>query len=87
MAIMGFGGGAMIVVPLKESFIRLFYLAPEYLGTVGQVSLFTQAGRRFVDIGSALQEVVVIGATEIRNLTISGAGRCLSRKYWHHGCH
>ena len=72
MAIMGFGGGAMIGTPLKEFFIRLFYRAPEYLGTVDQVSLFTEAGRRFVEIGGTLQEVVIIGAAEVRNLTIPG---------------
>ncbi len=72
MAIMGFGGGAMIGTPLKEFFIRLFYRAPEYLGTVDQVSLFTEAGRRFVEISGALQEVVIIGAAEVRNLTIPG---------------
>ena len=72
MAIMGFGGGAMIGTPLKEFFIRLFYRAPEYLGTTDQVSLITEAGRRFVEISGALQEVVVIGAAEVRNLTIPG---------------
>ena len=72
MAIMGFGGGAMIGTPLKEFFIRLFYRAPEYLGTVDQVSLFTEAGRRFVEIGGTLQEVVIMGAAEVRNLTIPG---------------
>ena len=72
MAIMGFGGGAMIGTPLKEFFIRLFYRAPEYLGTVDQVSLVTEAGRRFVEISGALQEVVIIGAAEVRNLTMPG---------------
>ncbi len=72
MAIMGFGGGAMIGTPLKEFFIRLFYRAPEYLGTVDQVSLVTEAGRRFVELSGALQEVVIIGASEVRNLTIPG---------------
>jgi len=72
MAIMGFGGGAMIGTPLKEFFIRLFYRAPEYLGTVDQVSLFTEAGRRFAKISGTLQEVVIIGAAEVRNLTIPG---------------
>jgi MFS family permease len=72
MAIMGFGGGAMIGTPLKEFFIRLFYRAPEYLGTVDQVNLVTEVGRRFVEMGGALQEVVVIGANEVRNLTIPG---------------
>jgi MFS family permease len=72
MAIMGFGGGAMIGTPLKEFFIRLFYRAPEYLGTVDQVSLVTEAGRRFVEISGVLQEVVIIGAAEVRNLTMPG---------------
>jgi MFS family permease len=72
MAIMGFGGGAMIGTPMKEFFIRLFYRAPEYLGEIGQVNLVTEAGRRFVEISGALQEVVVIGATEVRDLTIPG---------------
>jgi len=72
MAIMGFGGGAMIGTPLKEFFIRLFYRAPEYLGTADQVSLVTEAGRRFIEISGTLQEVVVIGAAELRNLTIPG---------------
>ena len=72
MAIMGFGGGAMIGTPLEEFFIRLFYRAPEYLGTVDQVSLVTEAGRRFVEISGVLQEVVIIGAAEVRNLTMPG---------------
>jgi MFS family permease len=32
MAIMGFGGGAMIGAPLKDWLIKTFYSAPEYLG-------------------------------------------------------
>ena len=73
MAIMGFGGGAMIGTPMKEYFIRLFYRAPEYLGTTAEVNLVTEAGRRFAEIGGALQEVVVIGANEVRDMTIPGA--------------
>ena len=72
MAIMGFGGGAMIGTPIKEYFIRMFYQAPEYLGTAAEVNLVTEAGRRFAEIGGALQEVVIIGASEIRDMTIAG---------------
>lgn len=72
MAIMGFGGGAMIGTPLKEYFIRLFYEAPQYLGAVADVELVTQAGRRFAEISGSLQEVVVVGAAEIRNMTAPG---------------
>jgi hypothetical protein len=51
MAIMGFGGGALIGTPLKEFLIRAFYRAPEYLGTTDQVDLLTEAGRRFANFG------------------------------------
>jgi MFS family permease len=72
MAIMGFGGGAMIGTPMKEYFIRLFYRAPEFLGAVTDVELVTQAGRRFAEVGGVLQEVVVAGAAEVRDMTIPG---------------
>jgi len=72
MAIMGFGGGAMIGTPMKEYFIRLFYRAPEYLGTQTQVVLVTEAGRRFAEVGGVLREVVIVGATEARDMTLPG---------------
>ena len=72
MAIMGFGGGAMIGTPMKEFFIRMFYRAPDYLGTVSEVSLVTEAGRRFAEISGVLREVVVIGAAEVREMTVPG---------------
>ena len=72
MAIMGFGGGAMIGTPMKEYFIRLFYRAPEYLGTQSQVELVTEAGRRFAEVGGVLREVVIVGATEARDMTLTG---------------
>ena len=72
MAIMGFGGGAMIGTPMKEYFIRLFYRAPEYLGTQSQVELVTEAGRRFAEVGGVLREVVIVGATEARDMTLPG---------------
>ena len=72
MAIMGFGGGAMIGTPMKEYFIRLFYRAPEYLGTQSQVGLVTEAGRRFSEVGGVLQEVVIVGSSEVRDMTLPG---------------
>lgn len=72
MAIMGFGGGAMIGTPLKESLIRLFYRAHDFLGTTAEVELVTQAGRRFTEIGGALQEVVIVAEAEVRNMTLPG---------------
>ncbi len=72
MAIMGFGGGAMIGAPLKQYFIQFFYEAPEYLGTVDQVSLITEAGRRFVERAGEQLEVVVVGANELAGMLVPG---------------
>ncbi len=72
MAIMGFGGGAMIGAPLKESLIRLFYRPAEYLGNVDQVELVTEAGRRFVEVTGELREVVVVGASDVASMIVPG---------------
>lgn len=72
MAIMGFGGGAMIGAPLKRFFIQLFYEAPEYLGTADQVNLVTEAGRRFVERAGEQLEVVVVGANEVAGMLVPG---------------
>lgn len=72
MAIMGFGGGAMIGAPLKRYFIQFFYEAPEYLGTVDQVTLITEAGRRFVERAGEQLEVVVVGANELASMMVPG---------------
>lgn len=73
MAIMGFGGGAMIGAPLKQWLIRHFYRAPDYLGSVDEVKLVTQQGQRLADLGNGrLQEVVVIGANEVDQMIVTG---------------
>lgn len=73
MAIMGFGGGAMIGAPLKEFFLRFYYQAPEYLGSATDLNLITKAGRRFAQIGGEFKEVVVAGASEISGSIIPGS--------------
>ncbi len=72
MAIMGFGGGAMIGAPLKGFFIRTFYRAPDYLGSVADLQLVTQAGKRFAEIAGELKEVVIIGANDVANMIVPG---------------
>lgn len=72
MAIMGFGGGAMLATPLKEYFLAKFYRAPDYLGPVADMELVTEAGRRFVEIGGEMKEVVVVGAGEVANMIVPG---------------
>ncbi|PRQ07986.1 OFA family MFS transporter [Enhygromyxa salina] len=82
MAIMGFGGGAMIAAPMKEALLKLFYRAPERLGAVADLELVTQAGRRLARISGEfggefsgefrgeLREVVVISADEGAKLLV-----------------
>jgi MFS family permease len=72
MAIMGFGGGALIGTPLQEFLIRTFYRAPEYLGSAADVNLVTQAGRRFAEVGGGLREAVVVGANDVANMIVPG---------------
>jgi MFS family permease len=72
MAIMGFGGGAMIGAPLKDALIRWFYRPPDYLGSLDEVELVTEAGRRYVELTGELREVVVIGANDIANMIVPG---------------
>lgn len=72
MAIMGFGGGAMIAAPLKGLFIRTFYRAPDYLGSVADLNLVTQAGKRFAEVAGELKEVVIIGANDLAGMIVPG---------------
>ena len=72
MAIMGFGGGAIIGAPLKRWFMQLFYEAPQYLGTTDQVQLVTEAGRRFVEQAGQRLEVVVVGANDVASMLVPG---------------
>jgi MFS family permease len=72
LAIMGFGGGAMIAAPLKLFFIRTFYRAPDYLGSVADLNLVTQAGKRFAEISGELKEVVLIGANDLAGMIVRG---------------
>src|SRR5262245_37332668 len=44
LAIMGFGGGAIIGTPLKQFLIREFYRPPQYLGAADAVPLVTENG-------------------------------------------
>jgi len=72
MAIMGFGGGAMIGAPMKAFFLEKFYRAPDYLGPADAVPLVTEAGRRFAEVAGSLREVVIAGAAEVRGMTVPG---------------
>lgn len=72
MAIMGFGGGAMLAVPFKEWLIGLYYKAPVWLGSLADVPLVTEGGRRFARTAEGLREVVVVGASDVPNMVHPG---------------
>ena len=72
IAIMGFGGGAMIGAPLKTYLLSLYYQAPEYLGKVTDVNLITEGGRRFVDVAGDKLEVVVASVADMAKVPVNG---------------
>jgi MFS family permease len=72
LAIMGFGGGAIIGAPLMEMLMKHYYERPLYVGTVEQSNLSTLDGRRFVKVDSHLREVVVVGETEVSQMLVKG---------------
>ncbi|MGA0804894.1 MAG: OFA family MFS transporter [Pseudohongiellaceae bacterium] len=72
MAIMGFGGGAMIGAPLKRWLLEQFHELPTYLGTVDQLTLVTEVGRRYVEQAGQKLEVVVIGANDVASMLVPG---------------
>jgi MFS family permease len=70
MAIMGFGGGAIIGSPLKKYLLGYFYRAPQRLAN--DVDLVSQDSQKFVELAGKLQEVVVVGANEATNTIHQG---------------
>ena len=72
MAIMGFGGGAMIAKFTIDKLLETFYKAPEYLGTSDTINLITEGGRRFAEISGSLVEVVVVAANEVSRMIVPG---------------
>ncbi len=72
MAIMGFGGGAMIAKPIKTSLLAYYSIPPEYLGSEGVVSTITEGGRLFVEQAGEKIEVVIATAKQAASVTGGG---------------
>jgi MFS family permease len=72
MAIMGFGGGAMIGAPLKTFLLKIFAGAPTYLGPESTIALITENGRRFAQTADGKVEILVANAAEAANLAVAG---------------
>ena len=73
LAIMGFGGGAMIAAPLNEALTRFFYRSPEFLGSEGSLPLGTDhRGIRYAEVGDQRREVVVVGENDVAKMIVPG---------------
>ena len=72
MAIMGFGGGAMIAKVSIDRLLAKFYKAPEFLGSIDSVNLITEGGRRFVEVSGTLVEVVIVTVNDIAKMIVPG---------------
>jgi len=65
IAIMGFGGGAMLAQPMIDGFVRFHYEAPTYVGATTDVELITDGGRRYVELEQVRREVVIVGPNDV----------------------
>ena len=72
IAIMGFGGGAMLGKPMIDGFLEFYYRAPTYLGTSDAVNLITEGGRRVAELAGVMREVVVIGSNDLAAMIVPG---------------
>jgi len=68
LAIMGFGGGAMIGAPVKEALLKAFFKAPEYIGAESDVTMKTEEGKRFVQVDGDWKEAVLATSSDIAKL-------------------
>src|SRR5690606_22506635 len=72
LAIMGFGGGALLAAPVKRFLLQFFYTSPEFMGPASQVALITEGGRRFTERAGQMAEVVVVGANDVASMLVPG---------------
>lgn len=72
LTLMGFGGGALVSTPYMTWLINKFRRAPEYLGSTADVATIKEGGKRFVEMGGEMREVVVAKATDIAQLNMPG---------------
>jgi len=73
MAIMGFGGGAMIAAPMKEALIEHFHQPAVYVGTSQEVPLSTDdKGVQYTERDGNRIDVVVVSDNETKNMVVPG---------------
>jgi hypothetical protein len=60
----------MLATPINEFLLNTYFELPQYLGTADQVSLVTEAGRRFADVDGTLKEVVIATSADVSNVPV-----------------
>ena len=70
LAIMGFGGGAIIAAPLNDLLIDRFYRAPEYLGPREAIQPELRDGRFYTMDESGERLVIVISNDDVARLSM-----------------
>ncbi len=65
MAIMGFGGGAIIGGPINRKLLEFFSAIPDRLGAVGEINLITESGVRYAQTAAGKVEVIVASAADV----------------------
>jgi MFS family permease len=68
LAIMGFGGGAIIGSPLIDGLVNTFHRPPEYLGTRESVQPELHGSRYFVTAADGQRPVIVLSSIEAISL-------------------
>jgi MFS family permease len=68
LAIMGFGGGAIIGAPLIDRLVDAFYRPPEYLGTRTEAAPVLEGSAFFADTAKGRQPVILISDLEAAQL-------------------
>lgn len=68
LGVMAFGGGALLCAPLSTKLFAEYQKVPEMIGTVDTMTVINETGRKFVEIGGDLQEVVVTTAETVNNM-------------------
>jgi len=71
MAIMGFGGGALVASPLIRAIQEHAFVAPTYLGSAAAVKTVFAGGKRMTEDGAL--EVVLATARDIKSMGMSPA--------------
>jgi len=70
MAIMGFGSGALVALPVIRHLVEANFVAPKYFGSADTVQTVIQEGRRFL-AESPATEVVIASASDIAKLGLT----------------